>query len=107
MMKLKKTDQVILLHGKDRGKKGAILKVLTEESKVVVEKLNMVKRHVKPTQSLPHGGIQEREAPVGIAKVMLVCPHCGKPTRVGHTLADNGKYVRICRKCHQAIDSKK
>ncbi len=105
-MKIKKGDTVSILAGRDKGKSGAVIAVMPSAHKVVVAKLNMVKKHQKPSQSLPHGGIHDKEMPLPVSRVMLMCPHCGKATRVGRTLAGDGKYVRICRKCKQVIDSK-
>lgn len=105
-IKIKKGDTVYVLAGRDKGKKGTVIAVMPDVRKVVIEKLNVVKKHQKPTQNLPHGGIQDIELPLPVSRVMLVCPMCGKTTRVGRTLAGDGKYVRICRKCHQSIDSK-
>lgn len=106
-MKLKTGDTVRMLVGKDRGKQGKILRVIPSTGKVVVEKLNMVKKHLKPTSSAPHGGIQEVERFVLANTVILICPHCNRATRIGHTLSGEGKYVRICRKCAEVIDTTK
>lgn len=106
-MKINTGDTVRMLLGKDRGKQGKIARVIPSTGKVVVEKLNMVKKHLKPTQSAPHGGIQDVERAVLASTVILICPHCNKPTRVGHTLSGEGKYVRICRKCKEMLDVKK
>jgi len=103
-MNIKKNDNVTILTGKDRGKLGKVLKVIPKEDRVLVEKINMVKKHVKPTKAAPHGGIVESERPILSAKVMLVCPHCSKPTRVGHKLSANNNYVRICKHCNEIVD---
>jgi len=103
-MKIKKNDNVVILTGKDKNKQGKVLKAIPSDNKVIVEKSNMVKKHVKPTKAAPHGGIIESERPIAVCKVMLVCPHCSKATRVGNKLSGAGKYVRICKRCNEAID---
>ena len=101
-MSIRKDDTVIVLSGKDKGKKGKVLTVMPKDGKVIVEKVNVVSRHQKPRKQGEEGGIIRRETPIYASKVMLVCPKCGKPTRVGHTVAD-GKKVRACKKCGAAI----
>lgn len=101
-MKLKKGDQVIITLGKDRGKKGKIEKVLSSKNAVVLPGLNTFKRHLKKRDEKNPGGIIEFTRPVSIANVSLICPKCGKPTRVGYSV--NGKNKsRICRKCEATI----
>ncbi|MGB9612720.1 MAG: 50S ribosomal protein L24 [Candidatus Margulisiibacteriota bacterium] len=102
MQKMKKDDTVIVLSGKDKGKKGKILKVLKDEGKVVVERVNIVKKHQRPTRNFP-GGIIEKPLPIYLSKVMLVCPQCGEPTRP-QLQNVGGKKVRVCRKCDELID---
>lgn len=106
-MRIKTNDIIVVLRGRDRNKRGKILKSLPDEQKVVVEKLNMVKKHLKPTKAAPHGGIQEIELPIPISAVMLICPHCNKPTRIASKLSGERENVRICRNCHEMIDVKK
>jgi large subunit ribosomal protein L24 len=101
---LRAKDEVIVLKGKEAGKKGKILRVLPAMGKVLVEKVNLVKKHMRPTKKLPHGGIIEKESPIAISNVMLVCPKCSKPTRVGKKLLEDGSRVRICKKCGEVID---
>ena len=101
-LKIKKNDKVVVLSGKDRGKTGKVLGTVPSEAKVVVEGINMVTCHIKPRKQGEEGGIIRRETPIYASKVMLVCPKCGKPTRVGHTVVD-GKKVRACKKCGAAI----
>lgn len=103
---VKKGDTVVVLSGKDKGLKGKILKSIPKKMKVVVEGVNKVKRHTKPSQKAPEGGILTREAPLASAKVMLVCPACKKPTRIAKKLV-NGKYLRACKKCGELIDESK
>ena len=102
-MHVKKGDKVLVLSGKDKGKEGKSYYGPAEKSKVVVEGINKVKRHTKPTQSNPQGGIIVKEAPMASAKVMLVCPHCQKPTRI-KKLKISGSFVRACKKCGEVID---
>ena len=97
-LKIKKNDKVVVLSGKDKGKTGKVLGTIPSERKVVVEGLNMVTCHIKPRRQGEEGGIIKRETPIYASKVMLVCPKCGKPTRVGHAFAD-GKKSRACKKC--------
>ena len=101
-MSIKTGDTVVVLSGKDKGKKGKVLKVMPKESKVVVEKVNMVSRHTKPRQQGDQGGILKKEAPLYACKVQKVCPKCNKPTRIGHKV-EGGKKVRICKKCGAEI----
>ncbi len=100
---VKTGDTVIVLSGKDRGKKGKILEVSPGEGKVIVEKINMVKKHVKPRKAGEESGIVKAEGALYACKVQLVCPHCGKPTRVGHKIYGDGTKERICKKCGEAL----
>lgn len=100
---VKTGDTVIVLSGKDRGKKGKVLQVSPKENKVIVEKVNMVKKHVKPRRMGEQGGIVKAEGAMYASKVQLVCPRCNKPTRVGHKLYDDGTKARICKKCGESI----
>ena len=100
---VKTGDTVIVINGKDRGKSGKVLQVSPAEGKVIVEKINIVKKHVKPRQMGEPGGIIEAEAALYADKVQLVCPKCGKATRVGHLVVD-GKKVRVCKKCGAHIE---
>ena len=102
---VKKNDKVIVLSGKERGKIGAILKVDTEKDRVVIEKVNMVKRHTRPGGNNAQGGIIEKEAPIHISNLMLICNRCAEPTRVGKRILEDGSKVRICKKCGELIDS--
>jgi large subunit ribosomal protein L24 len=97
-MNVKKGDTVIVLSGKDKGKQGKVLGTVPSEAKVVVEGINMVTCHVKPRRQGEEGGIVKREAAIYASKVQVVCPKCGKNTRVGYELRD-GKKVRTCKKC--------
>ena len=103
-MRIKKNDRVRVISGKDKGKEGKILRRVPDKDLVVVEGVNMVSRHIKPSQKNPQAGIIKQEAPIYASKVMLVCPQCGKATRVGCSFLESGKKVRVCRKCSEIID---
>ena len=105
-MHVKKGDTVVVLSGKDKGKQGKIISAMPKKSQVVVEDVNKVKRHTKPSVKAPQGGILDKEMPLHACKVMLVCPSCNKPTKIGHKTVD-GKNVRICKKCGEIVDSAK
>lgn len=105
-IKIKKNDIVRVITGKDAGKTGKVLKVFTDSGKVVVEKINFVKRHTRPTQKVQQGGILEKESPLAVSKVMLICNKCGKPTRIKTGSIAGGKKVRICKKCSEMLDEK-
>ncbi|KUK13579.1 MAG: 50S ribosomal protein L24 [Synergistetes bacterium] len=104
-MHVKKGDKVIVLSGKDKGKEGKVLKVFPKDNKVLVEGINIVKKHLRPTQKTPQGGIVPQEAPIYACKVMVICPACAKPTRVGHAFLEDGRKVRVCKKCGEVIDN--
>jgi large subunit ribosomal protein L24 len=102
---VRKDDMVVVRAGKDRGKRGRVLRVLPEKNRVIVEGVNFIKRHTKPNpQKNIKGGLVEREAPLHASNVQLVCPECGKPTRLGKKLLGDGRKVRICRKCEGVVD---
>ncbi|MFS8578464.1 MAG: 50S ribosomal protein L24 [Novibacillus thermophilus] len=94
----------MVISGKDKGKKGRVLKTYPRENRVLVEGVNMVKKHVRPSQQNPQGGIVEQEAPIHASNVMLIDPKAGEPTRIGYKVLDNGKKVRIARKSGEPID---
>lgn len=96
-MHVKTGDTVIVLSGKDRGRKGKVLAVSPKEGKVIVEKINMVTKHVKPRRMGETGGIVKAEGAMYACKVQVVCPHCGKPTRVGHRVNPDGSRDRVCK----------
>jgi large subunit ribosomal protein L24 len=97
---IKRNDQVVVTAGKDRGARGKVLRVLPTEKKAIVERINMIKRHTRPNpQKGIQGGILEREAPIHLSNLMVVCPSCGKPTRVSHERRDQGGAVRLCKHC--------
>jgi len=102
-IRIRKGDEVEVLAGKDRGKRGTVQEVHPTERRVTVAGVNIVKRHTKPNpQRNVKGGIIEQPASLDVSKVMLVCPHCGKPTRIGHRIQDGDK-ERFCRSCGEAI----
>ena len=103
-MHVKKGDTVKILSGKDKGKTGEILRSIPQRQRVVVEKCNMVKKAMRPTQQNPQGGIMSVEAPIHVSNVMVVCPECKQPTRVSHRVNEAGKKVRVCKKCGKDID---
>jgi large subunit ribosomal protein L24 len=103
--KIRKNDKVIVTAGKDKGKVGRVLKLLPKKDRIVVEKVNMVKRHTKANPyAKTTGGIVEKEAPLHISNVALLCDSCAKPTRVGYKATEDGKKIRFCKKCNQDID---
>ena len=102
-MNVKKNDTVIVLSGKDKGKKGKIVVAMPREGKVIVEGVNVATCHTKPRKQGETGGIVRKEIPIRADKVMLVCPKCGKPTRVGHKLLDDGSKLRLCKKCSETF----
>ncbi len=106
-MHVHREDTVLILTGKDRGKKGRVIRLFTKTEKALVEKINMVKRHTRPTQQMPQGGILEKEAPVAVSNLQVVCGKCQKPTRVAHKVLANGNKVRACKKCGEIMDKEK
>ncbi|MEG0798105.1 MAG: 50S ribosomal protein L24 [Acidaminococcaceae bacterium] len=102
-MHVKKGDTVVVLSGKDKGKQGKIVEALPKKAKVVIEGINKVKRHTKPSQSNPQGGIVVKEAAMSSSKVMLICPACKKATRIKKTVVAGG-FARTCKKCGEVID---
>ena len=101
---VRRGDTVIVVAGKERGKRGRVLRVIPEKSRVIVERINMIKKHQRPTQKMRQGGIIEREGPIHLSNVMLVDPPSGKPTRVGMRELSDGKKVRVARKSGEILD---
>jgi large subunit ribosomal protein L24 len=102
---IRKNDSVVVITGKDRGKRGRVLKVLAAKNRLVIEGVNIIKRHTKPNpQRNIKGGLVEREAGLHASNVQVVCPDCGKPTRLGRKVLGDGRKVRICRKCEGVVD---
>ena len=100
---VKTGDTVIVISGKDKGKKGHVLAVSPKEGKVIVEKVNIVSKHVKPRRMGEQGGIVKAEGAMYASKVQIVCPRCKKPTRIGHKINEDGTKNRICRKCGEIL----
>ena len=100
---VKTGDTVVVLSGKDKGKQGKVLQVSPKERKVIVEGLNIATKHVKPRRQGEQGGIVEAEAAMYACKVQLVCPKCGKATRIGHKILEDGSKVRVCKSCNEEI----
>jgi large subunit ribosomal protein L24 len=98
-VKLKKGDRVKVIAGKDLGKDGVIMRVIPEKNKVIVEGVNIAKKHQRPTRATMQGGIIDKDMPLPASAVAVLCPGCGRATRIGHRFDDQGKKVRICRKC--------
>ena len=101
---VKKDDLVMVIAGKDKGKTGKVLRVLPEKGRVLVENLNVVKRHTRPSQQNAEGGIIEKEAAVAISNVQLVCQGCNKPARTGLRTLEDGSKARFCKKCNEIVD---
>ena len=102
---IRRNDKVVVITGKDRGKRGRVLKVVAAKNRLLVEGVNVIKRHTKANpQKQIKGGVVEREAPLHASNVQYVCPECGKPTRLGRTVLSDGRKVRICRKCEGVVD---
>jgi len=101
---VRRGDTVAVLAGKERGKRGKVLAVLRDKNRVLVEHVNMVKKHQRPTQKLRQGGIIEREGPIHLSNVMVVCGKCARPARTSTKTFADGHKVRVCRRCGEAID---
>ena len=103
-MNIKKGDKVKVLAGKDKGAEGIVIASNPSAQRVTVEKVNMMKKAMRPTQANPEGGIATVEAPIHVSNVMVICPECKQPTRVSHRVNEAGKKVRVCKKCGKDID---
>jgi large subunit ribosomal protein L24 len=102
---IRKNDTVVVTAGRDRGKRGRVLRILPEKNRLIVEGVNMIKRHTRPNPAKQvKGGIVEREASLHASNVQLVCPECGASTRIGRKTLEDGRKVRVCRKCEGVID---
>ena len=101
---IKKNDLIMVTQGKEKGKSGRVLKVLPEKEKVIIEKINLIKRHTRPHGQQRRGGILEKEAPLHLSNVMLLCEKCNKPVRIRHRIVEGGKKVRVCQKCGESFD---
>jgi len=102
--KIKKGDKVGIIAGKERGKEGKVLHLFPKEGRVLVQGLNFIKRHTKPRGEGKPSGIIEREGPLAISNVILLCPRCNQPTRIGYKVVEKGKKLRVCKKCGETID---
>jgi large subunit ribosomal protein L24 len=103
-VQIRKNDSVIVIGGKERGKTGKVLRVVPDKDAVIIERLNMVKRHTKPRGPQQPGGIVEKEAAIHASNIMILCDKCNAPVRVGHKVLADGKKIRICRRCNEALD---
>ena len=101
---VRRGDTVAVIAGRERGKRGKVLRVLPIGGRVLVEKINMMKKHQRPTQKLRQGGIIEREGAFAISNVLLVCSRCDKPSRTGVKILANGRKVRTCKRCGEPVD---
>ena len=106
-MRIVKNDTVLIITGDDRGKTGKVLKIFPEKGRVIVEGVNFVKRHTRVTRQGQPGGIVKKEAPVHASNVMVVCPNCSKPAKIGKTTLADGHKVRICRICGEMLEKEK
>jgi large subunit ribosomal protein L24 len=104
MAHVKRGDTVGVIAGKERGKRGKVLRVLNDKGRVVVEKVNMIKKHQRPTPKVRQGGIIEREGALALSNVLLICSRCDRPVRHGIKILADGRKVRVCRRCGEAID---
>lgn len=103
--KIKVNDKVMVITGRDKGKIGTVKKILRKKDKVIVDQVNIVKKHQKPNPYTGQsGGIIEKEAPIHISNVLLFCESCSKPTRVGYKFTEDGKKLRYCKKCNELLD---
>jgi len=103
-MRIRKNDMVKVMSGNDKGKEGKVLKVFPAEDRIIVEKVNMIKRHTKASKDVPQGGIIEKEGPINVSNVMLVCPNTGKPTRIGKDVLSDGSRARVSKKSGEMLN---
>ena len=103
-MRIRKNDNVRVISGNDKGKEGKVLKVFPGSGKIIVEKVNMTKRHTRASKDLPQGGIIEKEGPINVSNVMLVCPNTGKPTRIGKDVLSDGSRARVSKKSGEMLN---
>jgi large subunit ribosomal protein L24 len=104
-MSVRRGDTVVVTTGKDKGKKGKVLRIITKKERVVVERINMVKRHTKPSQDNPQGGIIEREGSVAVSNVMVWCEKCSKGVRTKASLVEDQKKARACTQCGERFEA--
>jgi large subunit ribosomal protein L24 len=103
-VQIRKNDSVMVIAGKERGKTGKVLRVLTDKDAVIVERLNIVKRHTKPRGPQQSGGIVEKEAAIHASNIMIMCDKCNAPVRIGRKILADGNKIRICRRCREALE---
>jgi len=103
-MQIKKNDNVLVIAGKEKGKKGRVIAVYPSTNRLLVEKLNMIKRHTRPNQQLRQGGIVEKESPIAVPNVQLICSKCDKPTVVSRKDQGDGSRARVCKNCGEILD---
>lgn len=103
-MQIRKNDSVMVIAGKERGKTGKVLRVITKKDAVIIERLNLVKRHTKPRGPQQPGGIVEKEAHIPVSNIMIMCDKCNAPVRLGRKILGDGQKIRICRRCGEATD---
>jgi large subunit ribosomal protein L24 len=102
-LRIKKNDTVLIMVGREKGKRGRVISVYPSEDKLLVERVNIIKKHMKPSKKHTQGGIIEKEAPLHISNVMLLCPKCGKPTMIANTMLSDGQKARTCKRCKEVI----
>jgi len=110
-MNIKKGDTVLIITGKDRGKQGTVSRAMPQDNKVIIEGLNIVKKHIRPQGQTRQGGVIEKAMPIQVSNTMLICTECGQPTRVAHDRRPMGsdqklRPVRVCKKCHKVIEDR-
>jgi large subunit ribosomal protein L24 len=101
---IKKNDTVVVIAGVEKGKRGRVIGVDPRRDRIIVEGIKMIKKHMKPSSTYRQGGIIEKESSVHRSNLMLICPKCDKPTRIGHSILENNKKVRLCKKCREVTD---
>ncbi len=106
-MKIKTGDTVYVLSGKDKGRRGRVIRVMPRENRIIVDGINLVTKHQKPRTATQKGSRIQKPAPIFASKVMLVCPHCDQPTRVRRVRGENNRWFRVCKRCHEMIDATK
>ncbi|MGH7927432.1 MAG: 50S ribosomal protein L24 [Candidatus Binatia bacterium] len=104
LVQIRKNDSVMVISGKERGKTGKVLRVLPEKDALIIERVNLVKRHSKPRGPQQPGGIVEKEAAMHASNIMIMCDKCNAPVRIGRKQLADGKKIRICRRCGEALD---
>ncbi len=101
---IKKNDTVLVITGREKGKRGRVLSIYPSNSRLLIERINMIKKHMKPSKKYTQGGIIEKESPLHISNVMLICPKCNKPTKISSIFLQDGRKVRACKKCSEVMD---